>query len=342
MKPIFYIALAIVIILLAVPSTLVLIYSGSDEQPRPASAIRKSAAPRTSHTTQKPVMHINFSIKVFRVETGKIESVPLEDYVSGVVSGEMPAEFEMEALKAQALAARTYIALRLAKKDFSDVPKGAHVTDTVKHQVYIDEKQKRERWGSSYTWKEARIRQAVEETSGQVLTYQNEPINATFFATSNGYTENSEDYWGYKLPYLRSVKVPWDANAPRYQETVTMSIDQLEKRLKVKIAQPVAAGNDSWNKTISRTAGQRIKEIKIGDKVFTGRQVRELLGLNSSHFSLSIKGQNVVIRTFGYGHGVGMSQWGANGMAKEGKTVEEIVKYFYKGVNIENGEKWIK
>ncbi|WP_286883244.1 stage II sporulation protein D [Aneurinibacillus sp. UBA3580] len=337
MKPLLYIVAAMIAILLVVPSTLVLIYPDPAEPP--AQHTRES---RSSPAANKAVKYIDFSVRVFRVENGKIDTVPLEDYVTGVVSGEMPAEFEMEALKAQALAARTYIALRLAKKDFSDVPKGAHVTDTVKHQVYMDEKQKRERWGSSYTWKEARIRQAVEETAGQVLTYQNEPINATFFSTSNGYTENSEEYWGNTIPYLRSVKVPWDTASPRYQETVTMTVDQLEKKLKTKIAQPAAAGSGTWQKVISRTVGQRVKEIRIGDKTFTGRKVRELLGLNSSHFSLSIEKNQVIIRTLGYGHGVGMSQWGANGMAKEGKTAEEIVAYFYKGVKIESGEKWLK
>jgi stage II sporulation protein D len=339
MKPILYVIASIVVVLLVVPSTLVLIYSGPAEQHSQHVQKKENTPPYTKKNTTKP---INFTVHVFRVETGKIDSVPLEEYVEGVVSGEMPAEFEREALKAQALAARTYIALRIATKDFSDVPKGAHVTDTIKHQVYMDEKQRREQWGSQYSWKEARIRQAVEETAGQVLTYEHEPINATFFSTSNGYTENSEDYWGNKIPYLRSVKVPWDTASPRYQETVTMKIDQLEKKLGTKIAQPAAAGNEAWEKVISRTAGQRVKEIKIGDKIFTGRKVRELLGLNSSHFSMSIKDNNIFIRTLGYGHGVGMSQWGANGMAKEGKTAEQIVAYFYKGVEIESGEKWLK
>jgi stage II sporulation protein D len=340
MKSIIYTIAAIVVILLVVPSTLVLIYSGPSEPPLPH--VKKNQVSWTPNSTKKTVKPIDFSVRVFRVETGKIEAVPLEEYVVGVVSGEMPAEFEMEALKAQALAARTYIALRIAQKNFSDVPKDAHVTDTVKHQVYLDEKQKRERWGSAYAWKESRIRQAVEETMGQVLTYEGQPINAMFFSTSNGYTENSEEYWGQKIPYLRSVKVPWDTVAPRYQETVTMTLDQFEKKLKTNIAQPATTGNGSWQKVLARTTGQRVKEVKIGDKTYTGRKVRELLGLNSSHFSLSMEGQKVIIRTLGYGHGVGMSQWGANGMAKEGKTAEQIVTYFYKGVKIEDARKWVK
>lgn len=340
MKPIFYTIAAMVAVLLVVPSVLVLIYPESTgmspQQHVVTTAVSPASMPKISGNV------IDFSVRVFRVETGKIDSVPLEDYVAGVVSGEMPAEFEIEALKAQALAARTYLALRLLKKDGTDVPKGAHVTDTVKHQVYMDDRQRKEAWGSSYTWKKARIQQAVDETIGQVLTYQREPINATFFSTSNGYTENSEEYWENKIPYLRSVKVPWDTVSPRYQESITMTIDQLEKRLKTKIAQPAAAGDGTWQKVLSRTVGQRVKKIKIGDKTFTGREVRTKLGLNSSHFSMSVEKGKVVIRTLGYGHGVGMSQWGANGMAKEGKTAQEIVAYFYKGITIESGEKWFK
>lgn len=340
MKQIVYAIAAIVIILLAVPSMLVLIYQAPAE--RPVQQVAEEKGTPMSPAVQKQIKHIDFSVRVFRVGTGKIDTVPLEEYVMGVVAGEMPAEFEIEALKAQAMAARTYITLRLAKKDFKDVPKDAHVTDTVKHQVYMDDKQKRERWGSAYTWKEARIRQAIEQTAGQVLTYQNEPINATFFSTSNGYTENSEDYWETRIPYLRSVKVPWDNISPNYEETVTMTVQQMEKKLKTKIAQPAAAGDNTWQKVLSRTAGQRVKEVKIGDKTFTGREVRTMLGLKSSHFTMSIENGKVKIRTLGYGHGVGMSQWGANGMAKEGKTAEEIVSYFYKGVQIESAEKWIK
>ncbi|MBN6187045.1 stage II sporulation protein D [Aneurinibacillus sp. BA2021] len=339
MKPIFYVIAAVLVVLI-VPSALVLMYPEPAEMPPQSHTVHPASS--AAFVPKEKGKVIDFTVRVFRVETGKIDSVPLEDYVAGVLSGEMPAEFEMEALKAQALAARTYLALRLTKKDFHDVPKGAHVTDTIKHQVYMDDRQCKEAWGSSYAWKKARIQQAVDETLGKVLTFQNEPINATFFSTSNGYTENSEEYWDNKIPYLRSVKVPWDTASPRYQESVTMTIAQLEKRLNTKIAQPAAAGSGTWQKVLSRTAGQRVKEIKIGDKTFSGREVRTRLGLNSSHFTMSIEKGNVVIRTFGYGHGVGMSQWGANGMAKEGKTAEEIVAYFYKGITIESGEKWIK
>ncbi|WCN38080.1 stage II sporulation protein D [Aneurinibacillus uraniidurans] len=341
MKTILYFVVAFIAILLAVPSILVLLHTEPESVPEKAASMQK---PSTASSSQvgKQSQPITFPIKVLRVETGKVESVPLEQYVAGVVAGEMPAEFEMEALKAQALAARTYITLRISQKDFSDVPKQGYVTDTVKHQVYLDDKQRRARWGSTYAWKNERIVRAVQETAGQVLTYENQPINATFFSTSNGYTENAEDYWGSKIPYLRSVKVPWDTASPRYEETVTIPIEQVEKRLKTKLTIPAGGGPSSWQKVLSYTAGQRVKEIKIGDKVYTGRSVRELLDLNSSQFTLAIDKKNVVVHTRGYGHGVGMSQWGANGMAKEGKKAEEIVAYFYQGVQIQSAGKWLK
>lgn len=341
MKRIICIVAAIVVVLLAVPSLLVLVHTDPQAVPEPSAPIQ-SGNPASAPIAVKVGKPIMYPVKVFRVETGKIESVPLEQYVAGVVAGEMPAEFEVEALKAQALAARTYIALRISKKNFSDVPKQGHVTDTVKHQVYLDDKQRRAQWGSSYNWKNERITRAVQETAGQILTYENQPINATFFSTSNGYTENAEDYWGNKIPYLRSVKVPWDTASPKYETTVTIPIEQAEKRLKTKLAIPTGGSPASWQKVLSRTAGQRVKEIKIGDRTYSGRRVRELLNLNSSHFTLSMDKKNIVVHTLGYGHGVGMSQWGANGMAKEGKKAAEIVTYFYKGVRIEHAEKWFK
>jgi stage II sporulation protein D len=337
MKQVLSIIAVVVVILLAVPSALVYFYSGPSEphSTTPATPVLSSA-----HADKKTAEK-QYTVRVFRVETGKVDNVPLESYVAGVVSGEMPAEFEVEALKSQALAARTYIVDRLVKNNFTDVPKNSHVTDTVKHQVYLDDKQLRERWGSSYAWKIQRIHQAISETEGKILTYEEKPIIATFFSTSNGYTENSEDYWGQKIPYLRSVAVPWDKISPRYEETMTVPLQQLEARLKTKIAVPASTGDKQWERVLSRTAGQRVKEVKIGDRTYTGRKVRELLDLNSSHFSMNLEKNKVVIHTRGYGHGVGMSQWGANGMAREGKKAEQIVRYFYTGVKIEDAQRFL-
>ncbi|WP_027415192.1 stage II sporulation protein D [Aneurinibacillus terranovensis] len=331
---------ASVIILLVVPSALVFL-SGSGASPLNSNqAVPVSGVSRTPQVKQEePNPYI---VRVFRVETGKVEDVPIEKYIEGVVAAEEPAEFELEALKAQALAARTYIVRRILGNNFNDVPKGAYVTDTVKHQVYYDDSQLRNNWGRDYSWKQQRVHQAVVETTNQILTYGNKPINATFFSTSNGYTESAEDYWGQKIPYLQSVAVPWDKDAPHYEDTVSLPLYEFERKLRINMAQAAMTGGSSWQHVLSYTPGKRVGKIRIGDKEYTGREIREKLGLYSTQFSFSIEKNNVIIHTKGYGHGVGMSQWGANGMAKQGKAADDIVRYFYRGVSVESDMKWLK
>jgi len=279
-------------------------------------------------------------VKVYRTEKKVVETIPLEDYIVGVVAAEMPAEFELEALKAQALAARTYIVRRLRENNIEKLPGGAQVLDTVKHQAYYDADERKEKWGSSYEWKNSRIMQAVRETAGVILAYNGKPIDATFFSTSNGFTENADEYWNQSIPYLKSVASPWDTMSPRYREEKRMDAAALEQRLGVKLDAQASTGGTFYT-VLERTAGNRIGRIRIGEKEFTGKEIREALGLNSTAFTMRLQGGQVVITTHGYGHGVGMSQWGANGMAKAGKNAEEIVKYFYQGISLENYQKML-
>ncbi|MCD1260876.1 stage II sporulation protein D [Paenibacillus athensensis] len=276
-------------------------------------------------------------VPVFLSKLQTTEQIPLEAYVEGVVAAEMPIEFEPEALKAQALASRTYIVRRILEGDASNVPvNGALVTDTVAHQAFATDADLRERWGAAaYTVNMAKLRKAVAETKDQILLYDGKPINATFFSTSNGYTENSEDYWPDQIPYLRSVPSPWDAKlSPRFKETTTIGYKTALQKLGVSAIAPSAA-KATGIKVLEWSAGHRIKSIRIGGKTFTGRDVREKLGLPSSQFTWAWKSATELeFTTYGYGHGVGLSQWGANGMAKEGRKAEDIVKYYYTGIQI--------
>lgn len=280
----------------------------------------------------------SLQVKVYRTEKKTVETIPIEQYITGVVAAEMPAEFELEALKAQAMAARTYIIRRLSEGKLDDVPAGAQVLDTVQHQVYMDDSQRRARWEDQYEWKNQRIQQAVDSTAGVVLTYNGDPIDATFFSTSNGFTENAGEYWERSIPYLKSVASPWDIQSPRYEETVVKSTAQLEKDLGIRLAQE-ASSNGAWYQIETKTTGNRVGKINIGGKEFSGREFREKLNLNSSSFTMELRGNQVFITTKGYGHGVGMSQWGANGMAKTGKSAEQIVKYFYQGISLQDFSK---
>ncbi|MFX3627782.1 MAG: stage II sporulation protein D, partial [Ectobacillus sp.] len=264
---------------------------------------------------------------VYRSQQKKVENVNIEEYVTGVVAAEMPADFELEALKAQALTARTFVVKRMLKGEA--LPNKADVTDTVENQVYKNEAELKQLWGKDYDWKIKRIREAVYATAGQVLTYQGEPITASFFSTSNGYTENSEDYWGNAYPYLRSVNSPWDKAAPKFAAEQTFSVADFQKRLGVQVLADGGVG-----KIVERTSGKRVKTVDFNGKKLTGKQVREKLGLRSSDFTWKQKGDTIIVTTKGYGHGVGMSQYGANGMAKEGKSYKDILAHYYKGVEV--------
>ncbi|MFB4169795.1 stage II sporulation protein D [Virgibacillus sp. JSM 102003] len=267
-----------------------------------------------------------FSVAVARANSDTVENVPLETYVSRVVASEMPAEFEIEALKAQALAARTFIVNHLMQQGDS---KKSDVTDTIYDQVYHNDKELRKEWGSDYSWKINKIKKAVAATTGEILTYNNTPIQIAFFSTSNGYTENSEDYWENKVPYLRSVKSPWDKNSPKFLDQKIFSIKEVEKQLGLELP-----NNNPLAMEITRTESNRVAKLKVADQTFTGRKVREKLKLKSSDFSIEQKNDHLIFTTKGFGHGIGMSQYGANGMAKEGKNYKEIVKYYYKGIEV--------
>ncbi|WP_336787400.1 stage II sporulation protein D [Paenibacillus sp. MMO-177] len=279
-------------------------------------------------------------ITVYLTKEQRTERIALETYVRGVVAGEMPADFELEALKAQAIAARTYIVRRLELDDHSGMPatgagSRADVTDTIDHQIYVSLDKLKELWPKDeQESRMAKLNEAVSETRGEVITYEGEPIQAVFFSTSNGYTENSEQYFQEELPYLRSVASPWDKQiSPRYQDTVKLQLSDFYARL------GLAGKKKPVIRILDKTEGNRIADIRIDGKTYTGREVREKLGLASSEFTWKLDGDEIDITTFGYGHGVGMSQWGANGMAEEGKSAEQIVTYYYTGTKVEQASK---
>ncbi|WP_238389586.1 stage II sporulation protein D [Virgibacillus sp. MSP4-1] len=286
----------------------------------------KTTAAKDSPDEQAAAKEDSYVVSVFRSQEETVDNVPLEKYVAGVVASEMPAEFELEALKAQALAARTYIVKYVLNKEENQ--KQEPITDTVQHQVYKSESELKEQWKGDFTWKMKKIKKAVKATRGEIITYKGNPITPSFFSTSNGYTENAEDYWQNPVPYLISVESPWDQQSPKFEDQKIVTIKEAEKALGINFSSnPVL-------KDIKRTSSNRVESIKIAGKNFTGREVREALGLRSSDFKIQHKNEHLIFTTKGYGHGVGMSQYGANGMAKEGNTYKDIIKHYYKGTKI--------
>ncbi|MGO4889175.1 stage II sporulation protein D [Anaerobacillus sp. MEB173] len=338
MKPFVVIATILCSIILVIPSILVLAFSGDGKGSSEPVAVQQQNVVTTQAYEEILASNVDndLTVTVFRSEREKLEEVPLEQYVMGVIASEMPANFEIEALKAQALTARTYIIRQMLNPGDINLPEGATVTDTVMHQVYHNKEELKELWGQDYEWKIARITEAVATTRGQILTYNNDPITATFFSTSNGYTENSEDYWQSQIPYLRSVESPWDKVSPKFNSEQVISVSDFERKLGVSLP-----SDGSIGKITGRTKGGRVSNVDINGVQFSGREIREKLELQSSDFSWSRNGDMVVINTKGWGHGVGMSQYGADGMAKEGKTYQEIVKHYYQGVEITTAEPYV-
>ena len=285
-------------------------------------------------------------IEVWIEEEGRAGKVDFEEYVACVVASEMPADFHEEALKAQAVAARTY-AMAKVQKFGSDGP-GQHpkapVCNTTHCQVYKPESELLsihvEEWGKK-GWKT--IQKAAESTSGQLLYYKGELVSQPlFFSSSGGQTENSEDVFVSAVPYLVSVSSPYEEEATHRDEETAFTLKEMKKKLqKAFPEEEFGTVNQSTVKVLSRTAGGRVDKMQIGDATLRGTQVRSALGLSSALFTISFregKGINpqteIVFTSSGSGHGVGMSQYGADGMGKEGYTYKEILKHYYSGVEI--------
>ena len=268
-----------------------------------------------SNTTNSSVSEIT----VYR-SNGSVINLNMTDYLIGVVSSEMPASFNLEALKAQSILARTY-ALK-AKQT------GKKLTDTVSTQSYIDIDQMKNKWGNSFNTYYNKIKNAVENTNGEYLSYNGNYIEALYHSTNNGKTESSLDVFGNYYPYLVSVSSEYDKNASSYLRTISMPLDTISNKLGLSL------NNDSVISIISYTDGGNIKEININGNNFSGKKVRELLGLRSADFNISISDNNANITTRGYGHGVGMSQYGANGMANAGYSYKDILSHYYPGTTL--------
>ena len=266
----------------------------------------------------------NNIIRVKDEKTGIINEVPFEDYIKGVVAGEMPATFELEALKAQAVASRSYAMYQMtATKD-----KEYDVLNTTANQVYLTDQELKENWKEEYPEKINKIKEAINETSGEYLTYEGKVINAMFFSTSVGATENSEEVFVSALPYLRSVDSKWDEASPAYTDTYTFTLEEFYKKLNLQYNQTLTI------EVTSKTSTGRTRTLKINGTKINGRDLATKLNLRSNYFDIVQNENNVTITTKGFGHGVGMSQYGANGMAKEGYKYDQILKHYYQNTEI--------
>ena len=274
------------------------------------------------------------NIKLLHVSNGTVETIYLDEYLLGVVAAEMPASYEIEALKAQAIVARTYTIYKIKNEKKHE---GADICDDSSCcQAYITKDDRFSKWNEEEresNW--AKIEEAVANTKGQIITYNGEPINALFHANSGGETEIASNVWGgIDYPYLQAVATSGEEGYKQYNSSVNMSKDELVEKLKESYPEIIIDFNeqDSIN-ILEYTDSGRVRTIKFGNIQISGVEARKIFGLKSANFSISI-GETISFNVIGYGHGVGMSQTGADSMAKEGKTSEEIIHHFYNEVEI--------
>lgn len=268
----------------------------------------------------EPEVDNNIYVSVRRSD-GRVVSLELEDYVTGVVGAEMPALFSVEALKAQAVIARTY-ALKANSM-------GRTLSDNESTQSYKDNGELASMWGGNFDSYYSKVKNAVNSTKGVYLTYNGSYIDAVYHSTSNGRTEDSSNVWGNYYPYLVSVDSTYDNSNPSFSISKTFSFFDLSSKLGINVD-----SNTEFN-ILGYTSGGRVSSISVGGVEFNGVSFRSMLGLRSADFDITKSDDGVIITTRGYGHGVGMSQYGANGMAKAGYSYRDILLHYYSGVSIE-------
>ncbi len=306
--------IALTFIFIAVPSFLILTSFKEEEK------FNIKEEEKDNNTTVKDV-----TIKVMQTNKNKIITLNIEDYVRGVIAGEMPISFEIEALKAQAVAARTYALRRINENNKYDV------VDTVMNQVYKDDETLKKSWGNNYDKYIEKINTAVNETKGEYVDYNGTYADTLFFSTSVGNTENSEEIFGTKISYLQSVSSTWDEEvSPVYEEKNTFTRNEFCNKLSLTNCQKI------YVKILDETSTGRIKQISINNKIYTGSEVAYLLSVRSNYFTIYIENNQVVVKTKGFGHGVGMSQYGAEGMAENGYTYKDIIEHYYQGTTLKN------
>lgn len=290
----------------------------------------------SDQNTNEQANNNEHKIKLLHHETNEVEEVDLEDYIVHVVSAEMPADFEPEALKAQAIVARTYTMYKAnnPKHDNADI-----CDDSACCQAWVSKEKRFERWEedkAQANWD--KIVKCVNDTKGKIITYNNEPINAFFHANSGGTTEIPGEVWGgSNLPYLQVVTTAGEECYTQYSSEVVLKYDELLNKLKGKYSDiAIDFNNNEDIKILEYTGSGRVKTIKFGNHNLSGVETRTILGLKSTNFEFEKNDGEIIFKVKGYGHGVGMSQTGADSLAKEGKNAEEIVKHFYKDVEISN------
>ena len=319
MKKIIGVALILVVVLFALPFVVRQAQdTGQDPQP---TAQEEAALPDSGHTLR------------VKGSDGQVTEMDLNQYLWGVVAAEMPASFSQEALKAQAVAARTYA---LNKGPSFNHPDADLCTDSACCQAWIARDKAQGNWGDKAAEYTNKITTAVAETGNQVILYQGQLIDAVFHSSSSAATQDAVEVWGNSVPYLQSVDSPEGEGVPNYESQVTLTTQEFKDAfLKAQPTASLEGDPASWVGTIERTQSGSVHAITIGGVTVSGAQARQIFSLRSASFDVSLSGDTFTFSVTGFGHGVGMSQYGADAMAEEGKGYVEILQHYYTGVTVE-------
>lgn len=323
-----YLVIALFFGVICLPALLVFI----DTSPAPPQA----ALPQETYE-ERPVEPGELTVQVWHHREKKLREMPLEEYVAGVVAAEMPASFEMEALKAQAVIARTYTlaqTLISGGRGCGHHPLADICTSEQHCQAWISREEAQSGWPSQQreqNWE--KIVSAVQDTRDIVVSYQGNPVDAVFHSTCGGHTDNSEEVWSASSPYLKAVECPYCSHSPWAQKETTYTLREFSDLLsRFPQATPVTTNSSPTFLSVDRSTTERLKTLQVNDLTLTGHELRSLFKLPSTRVSWKVENNNVIFTTRGFGHGVGLCQYGADGMAKQGHTYEEILKHYYRGV----------
>lgn len=289
--------------------------------------------------TYETVYSTSPTITVYNCSTNKTEKMDIETFLYGVVASEMSSDFSEEALKAQAVAARTYIIYKI-ENNITQGHNGADICTNSNHcQAYASYEELKNKKGDEWMNNSyPKIKQAVDDTKGHILTYDNKAILPLYFSTSSGKTENSEEVFSAQYPYLKSVSSPYEEQSPKYYTEKKINKNDFVNLLK-KNYSSISISSENLNNTVKildRTTAGSVNTIQVGNKKITGRNMRTIFGLNSSNFDLGFNSDTVIFKVKGYGHGVGMSQWGAEGMAQKNYKYDEILFHYYTDTQIKD------
>ena len=335
MKKILIYLLSFILIIFIIPALLTRRTSPVNSNEKISNQEEQNDENQTQTSNQNEYNYNKYgTISLLHKKMGEVEQVNLDEYLCNVVSAEMPANYEIEALKAQAIVARTYTIYKILNKkhDTADI-----CDDSTCCQAWISKDDRLARWEESQresNWQ--KIVSAVNDTKGKIITYDDKPIDAFFHSNSGGVTEVPVNVWGGTgYPYLQSVETAGEDTYTQYSSEVVFTQEQLINKLKEKYSDiSIDFSNSDDIKIMDYTESTRVKTVKFGNHEISGVEARSLLGLRSTNFEISIDDDNIKFSVKGYGHGVGMSQTGADSIAKQGSSAEDIIKHFYTGVEV--------